>query len=443
MGLGLGILYWILESVLHTFLFQRCRFVECLFPSDSNEIWMRLFVVGLLAAFATYAHFVFTARKRTEKTLQDSENLVRLITDNVPVLIAYVDNHQQYRFANKAYEEWYGIPPADVLGKHVTAIVGADAYRVLRPYIENALAGRETTFEALVPYQYGGTRHISVKYIPHANEQGDVLGFFALAEDITERKRLEDRLSRSQKMEALGTLAGGIAHEFNNILGVILGFTDLTQHEMPAHSVAWKNLQEVLKASRRAKELVQQILTFSSQYVYKREPLQFSQLVKEALTPLCASLPATIKLQLHIDEDVGTILAEKTQVHQIIQNLFANAEHAMRETGGRLEISVSKVEVDQVFAASHHGLLPGPYVRLTVRDTGHGIAPEIVGRVFDPFFTTKGVGEGTGMGLAIVHGIIASHGGAITVESRVGEGTTFDVYLPRIDKTSKNRACSD
>ncbi|MEE8292134.1 MAG: ATP-binding protein, partial [Candidatus Tectomicrobia bacterium] len=186
------------------------------------------------------------------------------------------------------------------------------------------------------------------------------------------------------------------------------------------------------QAGQRAKDLVQQILAFSRQSDHTRTPLVVARVVQEVFSLLRASLPTTIAIRLHLTEESSTVLAHHTQLYQVVMNLCTNAEYTMREKGGILVIGVETVEVDATFAAHHPELQPGPCVRLTVRDTGSGVSPSIVDRIFEPFFTTKNVGEGTGMGLAIVHGIVTSHGGVITVESLPGEGTTFSIYLPRI-----------
>jgi PAS domain S-box-containing protein len=246
------------------------------------------------------------------------------------------------------------------------------------------------------------------------------------------RRALEEQLRQAQKMEALGTLAGGIAHDFNNILMAILGYTELAAADLSSASQPWQALQEVRAAGKRATDLVQQILAFSRQSEPERRPVLLHVVVNEVIGFLRASLPTTIELRQQIANDAGAVLADPTQMHQVLMNLCTNAGHAMRDTGGVLEIRVDAVEVDAAFVASHPALHPRPHVRLTVRDTGHGMSIEVLERLFDPFFTTKGVGEGTGMGLAVVHGIIADHQGAITVHSTVGEGTTFTLYLPCI-----------
>ena len=244
------------------------------------------------------------------------------------------------------------------------------------------------------------------------------------------RQRLDEQVRQGQKIQAIGTLAGGIAHDFNNMLTAILGYTELASDDVPRDSITWRNLQRVLTAGTRARELVQQILAFSRQSTTQFQPVEISLLVREMLSLLRASLPSTIEIRQHLETNVGTVLAAPTQIHQVLLNLCTNAEHAMRATGGVLEVRLEAVEVDTAFAAAHPELQPGPHARLTVCDTGHGMPPEVLERIYEPFFTTKGVGEGTGMGLSVAHGIVASHGGAMTVVSVPGKSTTFAIYLP-------------
>jgi nitrogen-specific signal transduction histidine kinase/ActR/RegA family two-component response regulator len=268
------------------------------------------------------------------------------------------------------------------------------------------------------------------------------VGYRGVTRDITAHLYAEEQLRQAQqdaqrrqaqKMEAIGVLAGGIAHDFNNILSAILGYTDLALHEVAPSGPTAQYLQEVLTAGRRAQSLVLQILTFSRASEPERLPVQLRLIVKEALKLLRASLPTTIDMRQDIDHDDGTVLADPTQIHQVLMNLCTNAEYAMRDTGGILEVRLDTVALDTDAVAHDAGLVPGSYVRLTIRDTGHGIPPEVASRVFEPFFTTKGVGQGTGMGLAVVHGIVTSHGGATKLQSMPGHGTTCEVYLPRLD----------
>ncbi len=272
----------------------------------------------------------------------------------------------------------------------------------------------------------------------------------AFVRNITERKRiteekarLEAQLVQAQKMEAIGTLAGGIAHDFNNILSAIMGYAELTLIELPDNSPFKNNLQEVLQGARRAKDLVQQILAFSRQSKQERKPIRITPIVREALKMLRASLPTTIAIRQQVPADIGIIEIDPTQIHQVLMNLCTNAAHAMNHKGGILELTVANVDVSADTLPRNFDLPPGKYVRLTVKDTGHGMSPEVLKRIFEPYFTTKEKGVGTGMGLAVVHGILKSHGGTVTVESAPGKGTRFDVYLPRIEKAVKPQIRKD
>jgi signal transduction histidine kinase len=248
---------------------------------------------------------------------------------------------------------------------------------------------------------------------------------------------LEEELRHAQKMEALGTLAGGIAHDFNNMLAAILGYAELLQDEIPVGSPARTWLQRVLTASLRAKALVQQILAFSRRTPVARTPVSLAAVLHETLPFLRALLPSTIAMEDHCTAEATLVLADATQMQQILMNLGTNARDAMGDTGGRLAIHLEVVEVDAAFAALHPALRIGPYVRLTMRDSGAGIPPAMLARIFEPFFTTKEVGHGTGLGLAAVHGIVESHGGTILVESTLGQGTTFMIYLPRLGEPAE------
>ncbi len=264
----------------------------------------------------------------------------------------------------------------------------------------------------------------------------DYLNVYAL--DITDRRQAEEALRQgeeqrrqAQKLEAIGTLAGGIAHDFNNILTAINGYTELASAKAGTNSPISSNLQEVLNAGRRAKDLVKQILTFSCEQTAGKRPIRVQPIIEEALKLLGASLPSTIVLRKDLKANAGPILGDPTQIHQIIMNLGTNAEYALRGTTGSLEVTVDEVEIDSMTADQTPGLVVGPYVRLTIADSGPGIPPEVISRIFDPFFTTKPVGEGSGMGLSATHGIVSDHHGAISVHSVQGSGTTFILYFPR------------
>ncbi len=249
-----------------------------------------------------------------------------------------------------------------------------------------------------------------------------------LAIEIHERTRLEKKLFQSQKMGSIGTLAG-IAHDFNNILSSVIGFTELSLDEVEKGTHIEDNLQEVYTAGKRAKDLVRQILAFARQSEEELKPIQVDMIATEVLKFIRSSIPTTIEIKQTIESD-SLIMGNATQVHQILMNLFTNAAHAMEDKGGILEFSLKDVVMDRGVNREKLDLKPGNYIEIKVSDTGTGIAPEIIGSIFDPYFTTKGPGEGTGMGLAMVHGIIESYGGKISVDSKPGQGTLFTIYLP-------------
>jgi len=262
----------------------------------------------------------------------------------------------------------------------------------------------------------------------------------ALIEDIAERERsalervkLEERLRQAQKMEAIGTLAGGIAHDFNNILAGIIGFADLGLQEVADPLASDQHFREILKAGQRARDLVRQILAFSRHREQDRKPLHLDETVNEALRLLRATLPVSIQITTQIEPQTPSVLADSTQVHQIVTNLVTNAWHAIGDKVGTVAVQLTIFPVDQDFAHTHPDLRPGRYVRLSISDNGRGISTDTLGRIFEPFFTTKDPGEGTGLGLSVVHGLMKSFDGAITVYSEPGNGTTFHLYFPALE----------
>lgn len=251
-----------------------------------------------------------------------------------------------------------------------------------------------------------------------------------IAVDVSDRKRLEEQLRQSQKMEALGTLAGGVAHDFNNALYAILGFNELSMSVLPNDSEVQSYLQEVATAGQRAADLVAQILTFSRRREHERKPLPAQAELRELVRMLRASLPATVDIETVLDEDCGPVLADATEFQQVVMNVCTNAYQAMEATGGTLHIALSAVEAGGDAQAALEGLEPGAYARLTIRDTGPGMDEATLSRVFEPYFTTKESGHGTGLGLAIVHGVVRAIGGTILAESTPGKGSAFTIYLP-------------
>jgi PAS domain S-box-containing protein len=259
-----------------------------------------------------------------------------------------------------------------------------------------------------------------------------------------EQKILEEQLRQAHKMEAIGILAGGIAHNFNNVLGAILGYTELAMLDLPQDSVTRSNLEQAMAASHRAKDMVQQILAFSRKEEKDKKPVKLNEIMRESLTFLQRSLPSTIEFRSYIAEQLPLILANPTQVQQVIMNLCTNSAHAMKKKGGILDISLREIDIQpgtvgaifEIDTFKQKEFAFGTFLQLTVSDTGHGMDKKTIDRIFEPYFTTKQVGEGTGMGLAVVHGIVKSHGGEISVYSEKGKGTTFHIFLPAAEEKS-------
>jgi len=269
------------------------------------------------------------------------------------------------------------------------------------------------------------------------DKEGNISAYRGIIRDITEKKHLEQRLNQAQKLEAIGTLAGGIAHDFNNILGVIVGYSELALEDLPADTLVHDNIQNVLTAADRAAELVKQILAFSRQGDGKRRPLNICLIVKETLKLLRSSLPATIEIRQNVRAASDIVLADPTEIRQVLMNLCTNAAHAMEANGGVLEVNLGEIYLDTETVKRHGGIKTGAYLRLTVSDTGHGMPGIVAKRIFDPYFTTKKTGKGSGMGLAVIHGIIKNLGGDITVYSEPGKGSTFHVFLPRFESKTE------
>ena len=304
--------------------------------------------------------------------------------------------------------------------------------------------GSITSYEVVLKRKDGTPVTVETSSHFYLDDTGNIAGVEGIFQDITQRKqaeedhrKLESQLIQAQKMEAVGTLAGGIAHDFNNILSGIIGYSELCLRAVQDQPKVHHNMEQVLKAAERAKELVQQILAFSRKAAQEKKPIALAPIIKEVVRFMRASLPTTIEITQTINETSDVIMADLTQMHQVLMNLCTNAGHAMKETGGVLEIGLKEVVMDALNLIHHPDLKPGRYLELSVRDTGHGIPQENLGRIFDPYFTTKKTGEGTGLGLAVVHGIVKDHGGDLSVYSEVGKGTIFIIYLPLMEKQAE------
>jgi len=378
-------------------------------------------------------------KERAEEGLIESEKKYRGLFNDALDMIHIVDKEGRIIDANPAELKTLGYTRQEYLGKPLIEIVHPEYVAITREKLEKVLEGEIIDkYETALVTKDGEKVDVEVAVVPQI-EEGNIVAVRAIMRNITERikaeaekKELESQFRQVQKMEALGTLAGGIAHDFNNILSVIIGYADLAMLKLPEGSLEIKHLTQVRKGAGRARDLVQQILTFTRQSEQEQKPVYVDLMVKEAIKMLRASMPTTIEIRQDIQTDL-LVISDPTQIHQIMMNLCTNASHAMDEKGGRLEVILSKVDMDVVTAGQFPDLALGPYVKLTVTDTGNGMAPAVLERIFDPYFTTKAKGEGTGLGLSVVHGIVKSCGGAITVVSEPGKGTTFQVYLPQTE----------
>jgi PAS domain S-box-containing protein len=382
---------------------------------------------------------LFSGHQRMADALRESEASLRSIFRVAPIGIGVVRNRVLTQVNTRI---------CDMLGYAAEELEGQSARLLYPTDDEFDFVGREKyiqikakgtgTVETRWQRKDGGIIDILLSSTPLDPSDGSK-GVTFTALDITankqgeqERLRLEDRLRQAQKMEAIGTLAGGIAHDFNNILAAIIGFAELTKLAVQGNGEATANLAEVLKASFRARDLVRQILTFSRRTETEFAPIQIRLIVKEALKLLRASLPSTIQVRQDLDSE-GRVLGDPTQIHQVVMNLCTNAYQAMNEGGGVLEVSLSETPIGASAPPDLRVLPWGPCLNLRVRDSGPGIDPSIIHRIFDPYFSTKDKGKGTGLGLAVVHGIVQNHRGVIQVSSRPGEGATFDVYFPMVE----------
>jgi PAS domain S-box-containing protein len=410
------------------------------YRKDGTEYWMDMDLVPIFDAAGKCTHFVaierdITAEKKNEDQLLWKTTLLEAQLDSSIDGILVVDRLGKRILQNQRLNELWKFPRhvLDDPDDAAQAVFAANQTRNPRQFAEQVtyLSGHPDESSHDEIELIDGTI-LDRNSAPVRNRVGKYYGRMWYFRDITERRKMESKFLQAQKMESIGRLAGGIAHDFNNILTAISGNLYLAKLAAADRPDIMENLESISNAARRAGDLVKQILTFSRQNKPEREPVKLNHVVLEALKLLRSSVPATIRIQTELTE-TPAVLANTTAIHQIIMNLGTNAWHAMRDKAGVLKVEMQVMEVDSDFAKTRPDLHPGRYVQLSVSDTGWGMDRATLDHIFEPFFTTKAVGEGTGLGLAVVHGIMKSHDGGISVYSHPGEGTKFNLYFPVIE----------
>lgn len=366
----------------------------------------------------------------------------RILDDSLQEIYLFDAEHLRFLQVNRGARENVGYTESELRNLGPEDLYPSDSHLHFREIISKMLTSSQKNekvqFTATHRRKNGSSYPVDV-YLQLSNFDGSKV-FVAIVLDITERRRmerekarLESQVIQSQKLETIGTLAGGIAHDFNNILAPIIWYTEMIVNDDDNDPEIREDLRHVLKAANRAKDLVQQILTFGRMREVERSPVQIQLVIEEAIKLVRASLPATIEITCQVNNKCDPVLADPTQIHQVVMNLCTNAYHAMREDGGVLDVTLGHYQVSEEEAAVHGKMQPGKWVKLTVADTGHGMDPATMDRIFEPFFTTKNVDEGTGLGLSVIHGIVMTYGGHITVSSKPGQGSAFNIFLPPVD----------
>ncbi len=410
-------------------------------------VTLGLLISALLVAGIWAFIFVntLTDRRRAENELKKSEQRLRAIFETAEAVSFIITDAKDpapsvVEFSPGA-ERIFGYQRDEILGRTVSALhLKEDVAKF--PETHQLMREGKTGFkgETILVRKSGEQFPALFSTYPLFDPDGHMYAALGVSIDISERRKLESQLQQSRKMEAIGTLAGGVAHDFNNLLSIIMGYSELVLDVLSANDPNRPHMEEIFKAGQRARDVVKQLLSFSRKAQINKQVIRIDKIIEENSNFLRSSIPATIDIQYRIDENVLPVYADKTQVYQVIINLTANAAVAMEAAGGQLLIELKNVRIDSSDEGSVEDLKAGTYVRLLIRDTGIGMSALVLERIFEPYFTTKGVGKGSGMGLAVVHGIVEFHDGHIQVESEPGRGTQFCILWPASEEKNFTRS---
>ncbi|NDV21975.1 ATP-binding protein [Desulfovibrio sp. JC022] len=400
---------------------------------DKQVFWTIIVSILGLSMILVMLVISILQRRKVEKRIKAQLSFQEILMDTIPLLICWKDKEQRYLGANHSFTDFFGLgSPWALVGLTDSEV------EVHRRFAEQAAVWDKKVLQSGKPrmgINWSLIREgedpvwLEINKVPLYNEKGAVVGTLSTAEDVTRKVNLEKQLLQSQKMEAIGTLAGGIAHDFNNILTSIMNSVELALSDIEEGTLTYKDLDRAIKAAQRGSRVVKQILTFSRPSQEGFKPTDIGEVVKETVDFIKASLPRNIRVSANVPEGAPHVMADPTQIHQVIMNLCTNSFHSLKGRGGRIDVTLTTVEVEDE-QAQFMRVAPGIYLRLEIADNGPGIPVEILDKIFDPFFTTKGKAEGTGLGLAVVHGLIKGHGGGISVSSTPEVRTCFEIFLP-------------
>jgi len=419
-----------IQQLLDDGIEQHC-FEKHLIPIDRPELWIYATVSLVRNTSGDPDYFTVVIEDITERKLAEAEK-ERLLwaIEQSGEIVAITDYEGAIEYVNPAFERVTGYTSKEAVGWNPNILSNGphdpDFYNNLQNTI---VTGKQWSGRLLNRRKDGGLYTTECSISPVKDDADRIIHFIWIARDISKSLELEKRAAQSQRLEAIGALAGGIAHDFNNLLFPIFGLSELLLEDLPQNSQEHGQVAEIFKAAQRAGDLVKQILSFSRQTDQEKVPVKIQSVLMEAIQLLRATIPANIEIRQSIQKECRLVMADPTNLHQIVVNLVTNAYHAVENNSGHIAIELHEVQLGEEDVAGTN-LSPGHYARLTVSDTGYGISPENISRIFEPYFTTKKQGKGTGLGLSVVYGIVKEHNGDIRIYSELGKGTTINVYLP-------------